>query len=60
MFFRLKHSRALLLVALVLALACPLSATQTTKQLANGVTLYQEIITDHRRRGRASDKLRDG
>ncbi len=46
MFFRLKHSRALLLVALVLALACPLSATQTTKQLANGVTLYQEIITD--------------
>lgn len=46
MFFRLKHSRALLLVALVLALACPLFATQTTKQLANGVTLYQEIITD--------------
>lgn len=44
MFPRLKLTRALVL-ALVLAVSCPLFATQTTKQLANGVTLYQEIIT---------------
>ena len=45
MLSRLKLSRVLLLVVLFAALACSVSATQTTKQLANGVTLYQEINT---------------
>lgn len=45
MFSRLKLTRALLLVAAIAVLACPVFATQTTKQLAPGVTLYQEINT---------------
>lgn len=45
MTFRIR-SRAIIPVLLVLAaLACPALATQTTKQLASGVTLFQEITT---------------
>ena len=45
MFSRLKLTRALPLVVAIAVLACPVFATQTTKQLATGVTLYQEINT---------------
>lgn len=42
---RLKLTRALLLVAAIAVLACPVFATQTAKQLAPGVILIQDINT---------------
>ena len=45
MFHRYRFTAAILCVFALAALACPAFATQTTKQLATGVTLYQEINT---------------
>lgn len=42
---RCNLTRALLLIVATVALVCPVHATQTTKQLANGVTLTQDINT---------------
>lgn len=45
MFHRYRFTAAILCVFALAALAYPAFATQTTKQLATGVTLYQEINT---------------
>lgn len=45
MFDRRRFTRVILCVLAIAALACSAIATQTTKQLATGVTLYQEINT---------------
>lgn len=46
MFRRYRFASAALCV-LAMALSCPLFATQSTKQLAPGVSLLQDINTDH-------------
>lgn len=45
MFIRPRFIRAILCVVILAALACPSIASQTTKQLAPGVTLMQDINT---------------
>ncbi len=45
MLIRNRCLRALACILAIAALACASSAVQTTKQLANGVTLYQETNT---------------